>query len=1202
MFKEIFRFELHYRKTRAATYIYFGIIFLLCFLGVTSPVVSIGGAVGQIKANSPYVLTMMTLIMSFAMSMITSAVMGVSIIRDFDHNTEALLFSTPMKKRDYLMGRFWGSFFVSVLIFCGVWMGFMSGFAIGEYLPWDVDWKERGILTFDAWHYFQPFLLFVLTNLFITGSLFFMSGALGRKPVLIYTQGILLIILYEMAASLLRDIEHREIAALVDPFGFYTFEYVTRYWTPAEKNSMLIPLEGMVLYNRLLWMGIAIVALVVTYFGFSFNVVRNPIIRRKSGAVVRMNPNEARALPVVQQIINGRTYLMQLWKLAKFYFTTVCKEVPFIAIVVSGMLLLFINALNLNELFGTKSYPTTYTILNLLASFNLFFLIITIFYSGELVWKERSVGVNLITDALPMPAFVGLLSKFLGLLMVYIVILLVLILCGITIQAAYGYYNFQLPVYFKSLFTQTLSFLVLYTLLAFFIHVMVNNKFLGFALCIVFFIARTVLDELGLEHSLFQFASGSLGSYSDMNAFGHFVMPFSWIKLYWLAFAMILFALSVVFSVRGSEAVMKMRWKAGRFRLTRPMRIFSFTSITVFIFSGAYVYYNTNVLNKFENSDTQKDRRARYEKELKQYEFIPQPKIVEANLQVDIYPYDRDFTAKGYYYLKNKTSEPIKHIHLQENTDNNVSTGLIEFDREVDILQSYDEFRYTIFELTPALEPGDSMKLKFEVTFETRGFEEGNSNTDVVFNGTFFNNLYFPQLGYDVGYELSDDDDRLKHGLKEKERMLERDDPRGKAMSLFGDDADHIRFHIVLSTESDQIAIAPGYLQKTWEENGRKFFHYKMDAPMCNFYSIVSARYAVKRDKWNDVNLEIYYHPGHEYNLDRMMQGMKDALEYYSKNFSPFQFGQMRIMEFPRYASFAQSYANTVPYSEGIGFIAKMDDPEKDIDYVYYVTAHEVAHQWWGHQVMEARVKGNAMLSESMSQYSALMVMKHALPPEMIERYLKYELDSYLAGRSAETKKEQPLELVEQQGYIHYRKASLIFFALQDYIGEENVNKAFRQYLKEWAFRDAPYPTSADLLKHIRQVTPDSLQYLIHDMFETITLFENKTEKAEYREIDSTHFEVTLTVSAEKLRADSLGMETPVAINDWIDIGIYSRGEDRKDKLIYLQKHKFTQKDNTITIIVNERPYKAGIDPLHKLIDRHSDDNTKRLVEVKPST
>ena len=191
------------------------------------------------------------------------------------------------------------------------------------------------------------------------------------------------------------------------------------------------------------------------------------------------------------------------------------------------------------------------------------------------------------------------------------------------------------------------------------------------------------------------------------------------------------------------------------------------------------------------------------------------------------------------------------------------------------------------------------------------------------------------------------------------------------------------------------------------------------------------------------------------------------------------------------------------------------------------------------------------------------------------------------------------VEFVEGQGYIHYRKASLIFFALQDYIGEDSVNAAFKRFNTTWRFKDAPYPTSADLLKEIRKVTPDSLKYIIKDMFETITLFENRTDSATYRELDKNQFEVSLHTSVEKMRADSTGMETPVILNDWIDIGVYGKNKAGKDSLIYLRKHKITKKENTYTIIVNSKPRKAGIDPIHKLIDRHTGDNTKGLVKKK---
>ncbi len=92
-----------------------------------------------------------------------------------------------------------------------------------------------------------------------------------------------------------------------------------------------------------------------------------------------------------------------------------------------------------------------------------------------------------------------------------------------------------------------------------------------------------------------------------------------------------------------------------------------------------------------------------------------------------------------------------------------------------------------------------------------------------------------------------------------------------------------------------------------------------------------------------------------------------------------------------------------------------------------------------------------------------------------MQRFLQYELDRYLLGRSTEQKKELPLSRVENQDYIHYRKGSLVMYALQDYIGEDNLNRAIRAFRDEHAFKGPPYPNTTQLLAHIRAVTPPHL-------------------------------------------------------------------------------------------------------------------------------
>ncbi|MFT7606696.1 MAG: ABC-2 type transport system permease protein, partial [Saprospiraceae bacterium] len=630
---------------------------------------------------------------------------------------------------------------------------------------------------------------------------------------------------------------------------------------------------------------------------------------------------------------------------------------------------------------------------------------------------------------------------------------------------------------------------------------------------------------------------------------------------------------------------------------TRPLITFTLFSLIVFVGSGCFIFYNTNIKNEYTNSDQNEKLQADYEKTLKKFENIAQPKITDVYLEVDIFPKNRDFEARGVFQLKNKTSETISEIHLQYYSDNQV-TNTVKFSDVATIKEAFEEFKYYIYQLKNPLAPGDSLQMDFVTKFNTEGFVESGSNTEVLNNGTFFNNTYFPTLGYSDNMELGDDDKRKEQDLLEKERQLERNDPVGLAQNLLTDDSDRLNLEVIMSTTPDQIAIAPGYLQKEWEENGRKYFHYKMDEPILGFFSFVSAKYEILKDVWMNkkgepVNLEIYYHKGHDLNIDRMMMGMKKSLDYFSKNFSPYQYRQLRIMEFPRYRSFAQSFPNTVPFSEDMGFI--MDIGEDDIDFPFYVTAHEVGHQWWAHQVTEANVKGNAMLSETMAQYSALMVMKNTYPTEMMQKFLKFEMNSYLRGRSREQKKEQPLEFVERQGYIHYRKGAVVMYALQDYISEDSVNLALQRCIKDWAYREDQYITSADLLEYFREVTPDSLQYIIKDMFETITLFENRTTEATYEKVGDA-YQVNLDISSIKYRADSLGNESPIEVNDWIDIGVYAEDENGKDKILYLKKHKINQKEMHFEILVDEKPTKAGIDPINKMIDRNPDDNRKKLT------
>ncbi|MBC8111687.1 MAG: ABC transporter permease subunit, partial [Verrucomicrobia bacterium] len=772
MFKEILRFEFDYRKRRAATYIYFGIVFLFCFLGVTSKFISFGGTqAGQVFPNAPSNIADITIVMTFAMCFISSAIMGVAVLRDFEHKTESLMFSTPISKFDYLFGRFFGSFVVLVLVFSGIWIGLMTGFAIGKALPWDVSWKEKDLAPFDAWHYFQPFLFFGISNLFIQSALFFAAGTLSRQSIVLYLQAIILLVLYQITDTILADVENKTLASLLDPFALRALSIHTQYWTPAEKNTQLVALSGVLLWNRLLWVSIALIVLMVTYWKFSFNVVTG---RRRSKKVLQekaVDLPQITQIPVVNQQLGWASQLSQLWNQAVFYAKMTVREIPFIGIVVIGIINLIVSSFYFGEMYGTNSYPITGNMVGFVSdNFGLFFFIIIVFYSGELIWKERSVNINLIADAMPVKNWTSLTAKFVGLVIIYIGLLLLVIFMGVAIQAANGYFRFELPIYFQTLFTQTLFFMIAFTILAFFVQVIANNKFLGYGLMLVIFIVIQNLRAMGIENPLARFNSGSLPQFSDMNKYGHFLTSFSWYKLYWFGFIVLLFLLAVVLSVRGSETAVKTRLKLGKLQLTQAMLTLVIASLLLFGATGFYIYRNTNQINEFISTEDGEKRQLAYEQTLKKFQFVPKPKIVEVNLKVDIFPESRDFTAEGYFWLKNKTTQSLPEIHVQHDILHKMQTEYLRFESGAKVKEDFKNFGYTIYKLNTPLASGDSVKMSFKTHFKSKGFVATNSNTDIVQNGTFFNNFYFPSLGYDQSGELSSDDTRKKYKLKTKER------------------------------------------------------------------------------------------------------------------------------------------------------------------------------------------------------------------------------------------------------------------------------------------------------------------------------------------------------------------------------------------------------------------------------------------------
>lgn len=1203
-FWEFFTFELKLRRNSISTYVYFFLWFMFSFLCVASEnfgPVSFGN--GKVLLNGPYANTINDIGVSLFGIIVISAIFGTSILRDFQRDTYQLLFTKPISKFAYLGGRWAGSFVTTVSVFSGA----MFGAFAGTFAPW-ADHTRIG--PNHLWWYLQPFVSICVVQIFFLGSLFFMVAALSRKIVTVYVQGVAIFMLYLIgitAFSATRSLE-RFWPGIFDPVGLIMFDDITRYWTVADKNSLLLSWSrhvdmGVFFYNRMIWLSVGFISLAVvwTLFPMSVEALTARSQGRRAEKAKQQDEMELRPvrslvaakLPVVRQIFSRATTWAQFVSLCRLRIRTIFREVPFWAIV--GLLIVFAinNGQFAGKIGGFNVWPVTYLMVGAVeGSATLFFYIVAALYAAELIWRERDVRADGIHDALPISETVDWVSKFVAIGMAELLLLTVTMVCGVMMQTIAGYYHYEFLQYFKELYIITFPQVMTFALLALFVQTVVSNKFVGHAIVIGTALLVPILFNFGWENTLYLFGSTPPYTYSDMNGYGHFKEALFWSITYWLAIAAVLGVASIALARRGTDDGLRARARlaSGRAGKLAPAGI---ALVLVAIGSGAWYYYNSHVLNEYLNAKARRDIQAQYERDFKKYENVPQPKVTAVDTKVDIDPARRSFSGTGTFTMRNKTTEPISRIFI---TDTNQSVTQTQFDRPFHLVSASPRQMFSVYELEKPLEPGETTVMTFHVGHTTRGFRDGNEMAQFAYNGTFFDAGFFPAIGYDQGVELDDPRRRREEKLGDLEEMAPRGDAVQSKNNLFSKASDWITYHTVVSTTSDQIAIAPGYLKKDWEENGRHYYEYDMGSTnIQDFFAYISAKYAVKRERYKGTNLEVYYTPGHEFDVDDMLASSKGGLDYYQANYSPYQFAQYRILEFPRYRGFAQSFPNTIPYSESIGFIGRMEKKD-DIDFTYFVTAHELGHQWWGHQLIGGNVEGSNMMSETLAEYSALMVMEKKYGKDQMHKFLRHEVDQYLRGRGGEVRHEPPLVLVQREPYVWYYKGGLVMYTLADYIGEDKVNAALHNFLMQYRYANATnaqsgnYPDTRQFVDALRAQTPPELQYMITDEFESIVLYDNKAESATATPMADGRYKVTLKVQARKLKADGNGNEAPVAMDDYIDVGVFS-GKKDEEKPLSLKKEKFTEGERTFEIVVDQLPTRAGIDPYNKLIDRVSDDN-----------
>ena len=1177
----IFRFEIGYHLRQPLFYLVTFFLSVLLFIAGTGH--GPGSAVGRLNLNAPTVILELLVKGIFLVLFLMTAFVVSAAVRDFDRRTSELFFSMPIARFDYLTGRFAGTIVVCAFAYL---IG-AGALAASSFMPW-LDATRVG--PFRLAPYAFGLGVLILPTLLALGAVFYALASWTRSTIATYVGVVAFFAASAIAGIAASQLESQWIGQLLDPFGVAALSGALEYWPVAELNTALPELGGTLLWNRILWLGLGL-----TTLGFSIVTFDPARVRRRRDANRVASELSSSAEPVIRTRVTSRraftwrSVLIQFMRQVRRESITVLGNLPFLGILAFALCVLLQTASSAGNLFGMPVYPRTHLMLEAIqGGYSIIVLLAVVLYSGELIWKERSLELEEIHDSMPTPSGVYFAAKLAALLLVMDLLLFAGVAALIGWQLWLGYTDLELGQYALGAALAAV-YPILMTVLACFCHVVARNRLVGYGLVILFIISWDLLEEFGFEHHLYRFASLPPTPYTDFNGYGSFLAPFGWYGLYWGCSALVLIGLSILFWKRGTDDAWKVRWAVARARFRGPARAVITLGACGIVGVGSWIFYNTNVLNHYVPSTVAADHRASYERLYRQYESLELPRIIAVRADVDIFPERKGIEIRGTYRLRNRSAHPLRDLHVS--IPEQVHVNRLDLPAH-DVTRKHDELDYGIYRLREPLEPGDTIELGFDLTVANRGFVNNGTQVAVIDNGTFFTKRdFFPVIGYDPQRQLTDPDERRMRGLAPALHFAKIDDPNARHSTPRASDADRIDFATTVSTSIDQIAITSGELQQQWTAGGRRYFRYRTQTPITHYFAYASARYEVTTAKWNDVAIEVYHHPGHG-NVGRMIDAARKSLTYNSANFGPYRHRHLRIVELPRYVRDATSFPGLIAFSEAMGFNARLDGHEA-IDYPFYVTAHEVAHQWWGQQLVGANVQGVGTLHETLAQYSALMVMEHEIGREKLRRVLEHELDWYLRGRAAERGLESPLARVERQDYVYYHKGALAMYALRDAAGEERLNAALSRFLSSHASGGPPYATTAELLAAVRPAVPEASGSLVADLFENITMFDTKVDAATFTERTDHTFLVRLDATFRKLQADSVGVERKVPVDDWIDIAIYG-----EDKPLFVERRRVHTSPLALEIVVDRRPTWVTIDPYYKLIERDRGDNGRAVVSA----
>lgn len=1215
-YKEIFLFEIGYQLRRAWLWLVVAVIMVLVFIFMRDGSFS-EALYTEFFINGPFMVAMATVFGSLLWLLMAAFVAGEAASRDISTGMHPFVYTTPISKVTYLGGRFAAALVINLLILATVQVSIILAVYLPGVHPDSIGpFRTQALIT-------AYFFISVPSAFAATALQFFLASKSGR-PMAANLGSLMLFFTAFFIASLI--LFRKSYGTLIDPIGVrFIWDELSHLWTNVEKSHRLLTLEGTLLHNRLMWIATGILCLIVTYWQFAFNhreaMTIQSLIKKlhRKNIISEVSQAQAYWQPVTINYQRNFGLLFQMrivWTTAWSSFRAIASSLPGLAMLIVIPMFAIPVVIDQMLALGIPMVPSTGRVISeltgpLSADVSRWMIIpgFIIFFTGELLWRERDNHLAEISDAMPGSDWSAVLGRLLGIIFMLLLFTVMLTCAGITAQLIMNFqpenWQDEITLYFKIMFGLQLPEYMLFAVLALVVHTIVNQKYVGHlaAITAYAFIAA-IATMLGIEHNMLIFGAGPNWSYTEMLGFGSTIIPWLWFKAYWAAWALLLLVVTVLFWTRGKETQLSIRIKMLKSRFTTRTKTTTIIASVIIICIGTYIFYNTNILNAFRTSQAIEEWKAEYERRYGKFDNKAQPDLVSAKLQVEIYPEERTTDIRGTYYLVNTTEEPIDSIHISTSTGG-TTTKDISFGKESTLVVDDETHHYRIYKLKSPLSPEDSIALSFHVTYHQQGFRNNGIDPSLNQAGSYFSNTsWFPSVGYQRQRGLINPVQRRNYGLSPRPVLASLHEAHnGEAVTVGGG----IQLEVIVGTSEGQQAVTPGELRRTWTDSTthRRYFHFVTSAPIGNEWSFFSAPYEVYEKTWTPssvrsdsihakkpVSVRIYHHPKHKAHLDRMMEAVHASLGFYSKEFGVYRYNHLTVVEHPA-APGTGMHADPSLIYYGQGYAHWFPETQHSLDLPYAIMGHEMGHQW---TLPYAFVEGLPFLSEGLAWHYSIMMVQATRDSGQLRQLMSFMRQPY---PHQPIRRGEPL-LRALDPYLAYKRGPLAMYALTQYAGADRVNKALHTLNTNSRLPLAKPVSTLDLYAELKNALPDSLQPLLYDIFEVNTLWSFETKGVTSIKKNNL-WEVTLRVTAKKIVYDSAGVETEVPMNEWIPIGVFGKrkpGHDELSSPLFLKPHRIRSGEQTITVTVAGPPLLAGIDP-HHLLDweeKEDDDNIEAVM------